>query len=154
MSNPELVAALGVLGLACVTAAWLDLKFRRIPNWLCVATAATGLVAAFWFGSFPALGSHVLHMFAALVGGMLLFGLGVFGGGDAKFYAAVAAWFALGKAWLLMMAVAMCGLVLLIVWFTYRRLAGYPVRKKDGAGFDGLPYGIAIGAGAMAVLLV
>ena len=154
MSNPTFTPAIAVLSLVCATAAWSDLKYRRIPNWLCAVTAVAGLTVTFWFGGLSVLCSHTLHMLAALVGGIILFRFGLFGGGDAKFYAAVAAWFPLAKGVLLLIAVALSGLVLLFVWFGYRRLAGYPVRVKGGTGFDALPYGIAIGIGAVAAMLL
>jgi prepilin peptidase CpaA len=144
-----------VLCAACLAAAWIDLTQRRIPNWLCAATAVSGLIAAvileppLW-----GVGSHALHMAIALIGGMALFALGVFGGGDAKFYAAVAAWFPLDMGVLLLIDVALCGLVLLVGWFTWRRLRGMPIRRTTGQGFDGLPYGIAIGAGAIVTVML
>jgi prepilin peptidase CpaA len=153
----DLLAYLGfaVLLGCCVVAAWLDMTQRRIPNGLCGFTAAAGLAAAVvleptWW----AIGSHALHMVIALLGGMALFAAGVFGGGDAKFYAAVAAWFPLGLAVVLLIDVALCGLVLLVLLFTWRRLRGLPVRKPQGTSFDGLPYGIAIGAGAVVTVLL
>jgi len=80
---------------------------------------------------------------------MALLRMSVFGGGDAKYYAAVAAWFALGHAVQLLLSVTLSGLVLLLVWFVGRRLAGVPIRRRATGGMDGLPYGIAIGAGAV-----
>lgn len=148
-------AAFAVLVLCCAAAAWLDLRERRIPNWLCVATAVLGLAAALviefsWWN----LGSHALHMAVALLGGMALFALKIFGGGDAKFYAAVAAWFPFSMGVLLLIDVALAGLVLLVVWFTWRRLRGLPIRKPQGTNFDGLPYGIAIGVGAIVTVML
>ena len=148
LSTGSLIS-LAVLALACLFAAWLDVRHRRIPNGLCAATAVAGLLGGYFLGGTSGLLSNALHCLAALVGGMVLFKLGVFGGGDAKFYAAVAAWFALAKGILLLVAVTLSGVALLIVWFTYRRVAGLPIGRKAGSGFDGLPYGIAIGAGAL-----
>jgi prepilin peptidase CpaA len=146
---------LAVLATACVTAAWLDVRYRRIPNLLCAGTAIAGLVVAVLLPSGAVgLASHALHMLIALIGGMILFRFGILGGGDAKFYTAVAAWFALGKGALLLVDVALCGLVLLIFWFVYRRVMGYPIRRSGGSVFDGLPYGLAIGTGAITAYLL
>lgn len=149
--NPTLPAALasGLLVLACLTAGWLDLKYRRIPNWLCAMTALAGLGYAAWSAGLPPLGSHALHLAIALAVGIGLFALGIVGGGDAKFYAAVAGWFALGQAIALAVTVSLVGLVLLFVWFGWRRLAGKPVRVRGGTAFDSLPYGIAIAGGGL-----
>ena len=140
---------LAVLAALCAAATWFDLAERRIPNWLCAVAAVCGLAAAFLQGGLGDMGNHALHMVIALVGGMVLFAIGGFGGGDAKLYAAVASWFALQQALLLLVSVALSGLLLLIVWFGYRRARGIPVRRVHETAFDGLPYGVAIGLGAM-----
>ncbi|MEP6867559.1 MAG: prepilin peptidase [Novosphingobium sp.] len=147
------ILGLAILGLSAVIAGWYDGRYRRIPNWLCAATALAGLAFGLWSVGFPVIISNALHLFAALLGGMILFRVGAFGGGDAKYYAAIAAWFGLGKAILLLLCVALSGLVLLIIWFSYRRLAGYQIRKRAGTGLDGLPYGIAIGSGAIITMM-
>lgn len=143
------LAPLVLLGAVCATAAWLDLTTRRIPNWLCAATAVAGLGLAFVHGGPGALGNHALHMVIALAAGMALFATGGFGGGDAKFYAGVASWFALGQAVQLLVHIALSGLLLLIVWFIYRRIRGIPISRVRKDAFDGLPYGIAISLGAI-----
>lgn len=148
----EVSWSLAALSLAGVAAAWLDLRRRLIPNWLCAMTLLAGLATAMVAGGLPALGNHSLHMAIALVAGMALFHFGVFGGGDAKFYAAAAAWFPLAQAVMLLIAVVLCGLVLLVVWFGYRRIRALPVRK-GGQHFEALPYGVAIGAGAVLAAL-
>lgn len=139
----------GLLLVVSLFASWSDAYHRRIPNWLCALTALAGLSFALAAGGLPELGSHALHAGIALVVGMVLFRIGAFGGGDAKFYAAIAAWFTWGQAVGLLLAVALCGLVLLLVWFTYRRLAGKPLKRFATEPGDSLPYGIAIAAGAM-----
>lgn len=141
---------LAALTLAAAIAAWTDVLRRRVPNWLCAITALAGLAAGVIQGGLPALGSQALHLAIALVVGIGLFRFGVFGGGDAKFYAAVAAWFGMSRALLLLISVTFCGGALLVVWFGYRRLRRLPIgRNSGGTHFDSLPYGIAIGAGAV-----
>ncbi len=152
--NLEAWVPLAALTGLCVSAAWLDLTRRRIPNWLCGLTAIAGLAVAGMLGGFGGLGSHALHMIFALLGGMGLFALGGFGGGDAKFYAAAASWFGLGQSVLLLICVALSGLLLLIGWVGYRRVRGLPLRRTKDAPFDGLPYGVAIAAGAIAASLI
>lgn len=145
---------LAVLIGLCVMAGWFDLTQRRIPNLLCGVTAFGGLGVAVVLDGIGGLGGHTLHMILALLGGMALFAMGGFGGGDAKFYAGVAAWFGLAEALQLLLCVALAGLFLLIVWFGYRRARHLPVRRTQGGPFDGLPYGIAIAGGAIAAALL
>ncbi|MDR2858286.1 MAG: prepilin peptidase [Novosphingobium sp.] len=134
---------------AALVASWSDAFRRRIPNWLCLVTALAGLSFAALSGGAWALGSHALHASIALVAGMILFALGGIGGGDAKFYTAVATWFALAQAILLLLAVSLSGLVIFIVWFVYRRAAGKPIRWSSRDPGDGLPYGIPIALGTL-----
>lgn len=138
----------GVLAALGLTATWTDVTARRIPNRLTAATLLAGLAFTFHQAGPWSTGSHALHGLAALVVGMALFAVGAIGGGDAKFYAAVATWFAPGQAWLLFVLVSGWGLFVLIVWFVVRRVRGQPIRRQGG-GVEGVPYGVAIAAGGI-----
>lgn len=142
-------AILGLLLPACLHAAWSDLFRRLIPNMLCLATAVTGLACAGATGGFDALASHAAHFLLALSGGMLLFRLGMVGGGDAKFYAACAAWFALPQAVSLLVTVTLAGFLLFLGWFIVRRIQRRPIRATSDRLFDRLPYGLAIAGGTL-----
>ena len=157
MLDQDVTAIVGLCILAAlsVVAAWYDLRERRIPNWITALTAIAGLsFATVHSPTWSAAGSHALHMLAALAICMVLFRLGVFGGGDAKFYAAVGSWFALGDGILLMLNVVLAGLVLLVAWFIVRRWRGIPIRRPVATRGSSLPYGIAIGCGAIATMLI
>ena len=147
------VAFKGLLVAAGAAASWSDVFYRRIPNWLCAAAAIAGLVFGFLSGGLPMLGSQALHAAIAFFVGMLLFKFGVLGGGDAKFYAAIAAWFTLSEAAILLLLVSFSGLLLLIVWFLFRRVMGKPFNRFSKDPGDSLPYGIAIGIGAIVAKL-
>lgn len=140
----------GTLALACLVAMASDIRQRLIPNSLCLALALAGLGYGFARAGWPGLGPHAFHMAAALAIGMALFAARWIGGGDAKFYAACAAWFPLSAAAALASLVSVAGLALVFVWFTARRLRGLPTFGK-GAGAGGqLPFGVAIGLGTLA----
>ncbi|HEU4652235.1 MAG TPA: peptidase A24, partial [Croceibacterium sp.] len=83
--------------------------------------------------------------------GMVLFALGMWGGGDAKFYAATAGWFALWDFPKLAFAIALTGVVLVLVWFGGRQLRRGP--KLDMKSRE-LPYGVAIAVGGLAALAI
>lgn len=139
-----------VLALFCLAGSWFDLSYRRLPNWLSLLASVTGLAFAFttvgaewsWWW-FPA------HGFLALLVGMGLFAIGWIGGGDAKFYAAIACWFPLQRGFFLLATVTLVGLLVLIVWFIARRLQGKKIRGTTGNDAAKLPYGIAIALGAL-----
>lgn len=153
LASPEGLAVAAPLIALGLIAAIMDLRFRRIPNWLCGLLAGLGLATAAWLGGLDALFMHGLHLVAALALGMGLFALRVFGGGDAKFYAAVAAWSPIGMWGKLALCISMSGLALLVVWFCYRRMTGKKIRPKNPSPHDSLPYGIAIAAGAIALVV-
>lgn len=154
MDAPGL-AYISVLALLAGTGAYLDWRYRRLPNALCLATFAGGIGFAFLLHDLSWVATATLHAVLALLVGMALFSRGWVGGGDAKFYAALAAWFPLSAGWLLILSVALAGFLLLLIW--------YPLRRRFAPGTGGgavqpdflkLPYGAAIGLGALAATLV
>ena len=76
----DLAAFLVLAGLAGL-GAWLDLRHRLLPNWLCALTLLAGLAFAFAQGGWPAVASGGGHALVALAVGMGLFALGAIGGG-------------------------------------------------------------------------
>ena len=145
-------AQIGTLTVIAVTGSAFDIKRRRLPNWLCLFALVIGLGMAFLDTGSQAFTSNALHALVALAVGMVLFGLGTIGAGDAKFYAALASWFTIGSAPFFILSTALAGLVLLIVWFPLRRLAVHSLSAGSLVGKDAfgkLPFGVAIGAGAV-----
>jgi len=148
-----------VLPLLLAAAALCDLASFTIPNRLSAALAALFLVFAPAAGLDPAaLGWHLAAGLAALALGFGLFAAGWIGGGDAKLFAAVALW--LGFADLLPYAAAasLCGGLLTLMLLLARQmplplaLAGqaWAIRLHDAR--SGIPYGVALAAGALVLL--
>jgi prepilin peptidase CpaA len=149
------LAALAGLGVIGIVAARLDIRQRRLPHWLCAITLVAGLGVVMAAGGPMVSLSAVLHAALALLGGMLFYAAGLIGGGDAKFYAAMAGWFALRDGLFLLVNVTLCGLILLALWFLLRGRRPQPsamAGSKTGSEaepdpFTKLPYGVAIAAG-------
>jgi len=140
-------------------AAHSDAKTLRIPNWISLFLLANFLVAGFASGMslenlLISLGVGVV----ALVVGFILFSLGWFGGGDAKLYAAIALWMGWPLSAYYSIAVMLLGGVVALIAVILRRGLGlWPdwvvklaprMFEKDKA----VPYGLAIVAGAIAVM--
>lgn len=101
MPAPELVCA-AALSAWLLLAAWIDLRTRRIPNWLvasgmlaglllqAIAPAGAGLFAYLW-GGMGAL-QALLGLGAGLALFMPLYLLRAFGAGDVKLLAMVGVW--------------------------------------------------------------
>lgn len=138
------------IGLTVLLAigAYTDVIARRLPNWLALVLLVFGLVAATVLGGWASLGWHAAHAAIALVVGMVLFAIGAFGGGDAKFYTGMAAFFPLSQALNLFVFVAISGLILIIAWLVLKRTVFTKRSTKEG-DFAKFPYGIAIAVGGM-----
>lgn len=139
-----------LLAAIALTGAWLDLRTRRLPNWLCGLGFVAGLGFTVMTGGWTMAGAALLHALIALIVGAGLFAMGGIGGGDAKFYAALAAWFPLWDGLGLLVSVSLTGLALLIVWFVLRqRLMRAHSGLPEDSDFRKLPYGVAIAVGAL-----
>ena len=145
--TPMIVWPLGLSVLALV-GAYLDTRFRKLPNWLAGLLLLYGLAHGLATDELANLPWYLAHAVIALVIGMALFAGGVIGGGDGKFYAGIASYFILWDGLVLLLAVSVSGIVLVLVWFFSR-----PLRKKakasDNPDMAKFPYGIAIAAGAV-----
>ena len=136
--------------LAC-TAAYYDVRFRTIPNRLNAGIALLGLAVTWYTAGSDGLLWAALHLALALIIGIGVFALKMWGGGDAKFYAATAAWFSLREFPSLLITISLAGLVLLIGWFATRKLW----QGESAFGLKGqLPYGLAIAAGGIVEMTV
>ena len=137
--------------IVSVAGAIMDIRKRSLPNWLSAVLAITaggGLALA---AGADALASSALHSLLALLVGMLVFKLGMVGGGDAKFYAAAALGLPIGQALPFLGWTSLAGLLLLLVMVVGRRV----VRSAEGANWSwSVPYGVAISAGFIATLFV
>ena len=148
-----------VLPILLALAAGWDIASFTIPNFLQLALIASFCVFIVATGMAPAaIGGHLLAGFLGLVIGFTLFALGYIGGGDAKLFACVVLW--LGFANLLDYAVVASimggALTLLIVGMRHMPLPafltgqGWILRLHDAKG--GIPYGVALAAGAFLIL--
>ena len=147
------------LPLLLAAAAGWDLASFTIPSFLPLTLLGVfALFAAACGLSGAAIGWHLLAGFVGLLLGFALFALGHVGGGDAKLFAAVALWLGLKDllpyalvASVLGGALAL-GLMLLRQWplpaFLTRR--GWIVKLHDSR--SGIPYGVALAAGAFVLL--
>lgn len=143
----ELQFGLLIVLVACLCAGAIsDILFRRIPNWMCIVTAVLGMSSAV-LGDF---GGQLLWQAASLVlalaAGMAVYALKFWGGGDAKFFAGTAAWFALSDLGLLVLAISLAGLALTLVWLVWNV---YVKKREQALRSSQIPYGVAIAAGGI-----
>jgi prepilin peptidase CpaA len=157
-----LLAALIAVGIC-------DLRFRKVPNELVAAIAATGVVHALVAGGPRALMASVLGAVAGIALLAWPFSRGLLGGGDVKLLGALGAWVGvLGTLQALLFGSLLGGLLSLVflVRLTHRDRADVGAVLSSFAGARGLgvaeperlsrargiPYAIALAGGGAWVL--
>jgi len=146
--------------LALLYAVVSDSRHLIIPNWTCIVVAVAFLPAALLGGMAPlAITIHYGVGLGVILAGIVLFAKGIMGGGDLKLLAAASIWTGWNSLLDFLFLVAMLGGVLALVIFAAHRLRGrFGVLgriKWIGAGdvkSQSIPYGIAIGLAALALL--
>lgn len=144
--------------LLALAAGW-DIASYTIPNRipLAIAAAFTVFALAAGFGG-AQFGLHLAAGLVALAAGFAMFAAGYIGGGDAKLFAATALWFGFHDlpAYALTAAVLGGGLTLAILLARRMPLPAGLVRQGWIARLHdpraGIPYGVALAAGALVVL--
>ena len=153
------VLMLFALPILLAAAAGWDLASFTIPNFINIAVIAVFPLFALAAGlSLETVGMHLLAGFAGLAIGFLFFALGYIGGGDAKLFAGVALW--LGFADLMPYALLASvfggfltlGLLIVRQWPLPAMLARQPWILNLHDAKSGIPYGVALAAGAFILL--
>lgn len=168
----DFVPLLVCLGLAAV----IDVRSRRIPNWLTFGLILAGLSRAIVAGGGAGLAHAATGMLAGAAPALVLFSLGALGGGDVKLLAGIGAWVG-GPAALAVFALQ-CVIGLIFVFFcalrqgrtiallrntsvlacdiTQKGIAACAV-DKDGKSFSSvdqpLPYAVPVGLATVVVLV-
>jgi prepilin peptidase CpaA len=150
---------LAIFPLLLAIAAGCDLASFTIPNAIPVALIAAFVVFAIAAHlSFNQAGSHLIGGAMGLIVGFGLFAIGYIGGGDAKLFAGTALWLGLPDLlpYALLATIMGGGLALLLL--AVRRLPlpaflareSWLLRLHDAK--SGIPYGVALAAGALLIL--
>ena len=144
-----------LLAALLVAAAAEDAVRLRISNILCLGVFAAAIVAIIVQGPEISLWQNALVFAAILAAGTLLFGRGKIGGGDVKLLAALGLWCNLDAALIMMSGVFISGGVLALLVLAARTFApaGASARVVVLKPGGGIPYGVAIAAGALLTLV-
>jgi prepilin peptidase CpaA len=98
-----------------VWAAVIDVRERRIPNWLTGLLIFGGLGQSFMDTHTVSIGDSVLGLFTAASVPLALFVLGAMGGGDVKLMAGLGAWMGPAPAMGVLVIEKVIGLILVLV---------------------------------------
>lgn len=116
------IAAFSVASLACV----VDLRTRRVPNWLTFGSAAAALIVHAVSGGVGGVANSALGWATGTALLIAPFALGGLGGGDVKLVAALGAWLGPGDTFWLAMYTCIAGAAMAVVvaaWHGYLRQA-------------------------------
>ena len=141
-----------LFAILLVAAAVEDAVRLRISNITVGLVLLGAIVTAFVLGIELRMWQNLALLVAALLVGTPLFGRGILGGGDVKLLAATFAWFNLSAAPTVLMAVALSGGVLALLVITLRSFNWSDKTRQRAVVLQrrgGIPYGIAIAAGAL-----
>jgi prepilin peptidase CpaA len=152
--HPLLLVFPAVMAFAAAS----DLLTMTIPNRVSLLLVAGFLLLAPFAGlTWPAvLANHFAAGGLVLLVGIGMFAMGWLGGGDAKILAAAALWLGLDHLLPFLTQTAVFGGLLAVAILAYRRFPAAAMRLPDWAlrlhkPGGGIPYGVAIGAAALAV---
>jgi|SRR6516162_579979 len=166
--EPGVQTIIVILALgAFITAAFVDVRRRRIPNALSYMVGSLGLLRILLAGDPAAAGCTLAAAAGALAIGFMFFWGGTFGGGDAKLLTGsvllVGCQDLLGFLFLMSLFGGVLALAILIgdrVIPRLRRL-GEPTTAPDAAAaaarrdvWPTVPYGVAISAAGMIILVL
>lgn len=152
--RPETLAMVpGLLHAGLLLAAAVyDAIYRRIPNWT-VAALVVLFVGAALLDRAPSPWAWSLAAFAVVLAGSFgLYALGWIGAGDAKLLSAAALFTGLTNLPMFLVATALFGGVMAVGFIAARpRMAmrGLTARGRAENTSRGIPYGVAIAAGAV-----
>ena len=166
--NPDLFLLFDAFAVA-VAAAILDVQQHRIPNWLTYPAMLAGVLLRSYFFGWRGAVTAVLGF--CLTGGIIFvfFALRAIGAGDLKLLAAIGSLVGPHYATVTLLATAIAGGVLAIVYATYHGrlrstfvnvgsvlkfhawggLQAHPKINLDNPEALRMPYGLAIAAGAL-----
>ncbi|HYO09411.1 MAG TPA: A24 family peptidase [Tepidisphaeraceae bacterium] len=93
MTTYTVLMAAPAVGLLCC-AALIDVRSRRIPNWVTFSLVLSGLAQSVAFnGAVSTPGQAILGLCAGFALPFAMFAIGALGGGDVKLLAGIGAWF-------------------------------------------------------------
>ena len=160
-----LIGSSAVAGMGAVP----DVRAGRIPNWFTYSSLIAGLLLRATLSRWSGLRTGLLGM---LVGGgifFILMLLGGMGGGDVKLMAAVSAWAGLSDTFVILIATAIAGGILALIYVLFRKqmwrtirntfellrhhvtkgLKPHPELNIHGRDAVRIPYGLAIAIGTL-----
>lgn len=137
--------------------AWSDMKFMRIPNVACFALFLSFLVLGPLILNLNEYGIRIAQGIVVLIIGFFATGIGLVGGGDAKFTAAMAPFIALGS---FIPFIFILGVISLVSIILHKLIGITPGLKNHINDWDSwnahgmFPFGVTLAGSLVAYLLL
>ena len=112
---------LAVIVPAMAFACWSDCRRHRVPNWLNLTLAATGLAAQAAYAGWTGLQTGLLGLLTGFGLLIILWAMHGMGAGDVKFMAALGAWMGPALTFYAVLAGGLAGGVVALGLIVYRR---------------------------------
>lgn len=140
----------------CIWVAWSDLKFMKIRNISVAALLLVFIVVGLIAVPLETYPIRLLQVVIVLVAGFLANIAGVFGAGDAKFAAAMAAFIPRGDAFLFLLLLAAVMIAALVTHRLFRAMPGFRARTPDWKSWEvsEFPMGFALGGSLLFYLFL
>jgi len=149
------IFALAAFAGLLIYAASSDIARMIIPNWVSIAMSAAFPVFALAHGlPLADIGMHILFGAAVLAVGFFLFAANIFGGGDAKLFAAAAVWTGFAGFWPFIFWTAIAGGLMAAALLAARQFVKQTETNPPFVNHllqkqNGIPYGVAIMFGGL-----
>ena len=126
--SPEMWSFAVVVGSVTLATAITDLRFRRIPNWMCALVFISGIVWQAYFFGWPGLRNGAGGFALGFTPLFVTWLLGGSGAGDAKLLGALGVWFGLALILVVFVAsVTLMALFKVMAWLYTSARRGRPV---------------------------
>ncbi|MGH7177385.1 MAG: A24 family peptidase [Tepidisphaeraceae bacterium] len=120
MGMYHLLQVAPLLALLALGAA-IDLKCRRIPNWLTGTIALGGLLQTTWSGSTLTFGQALLGMLVGFALPFVLYAIGALGGGDVKLLSGLGSWVGAAAVVKVFLIAAVVGMIIVLAQALWQR---------------------------------
>jgi prepilin peptidase CpaA len=115
-----LLLRLAPLLMMLAAAAVIDIKERRIPNWLTFGLMSAGLARAFCIAGLPGVTHSILGLLTGAGLAVALYAISALGGGDVKLLAGIGAWLGPLPTLMIFLVEAIVGLLIVLIQATYQ----------------------------------
>lgn len=141
----------------CIWVAWSDMKFMRIPNVACYALFISFLVLAPLIFDLNEYGFRIIQGILVLIGGFFATSIGLVGGGDSKFAAAMAPFIALSEIFPFIFIIGIMSFISIALHKLVGVTPGLKNLIKDWDSWNAhgmFPFGITLAGSLIAYLLL